>query len=251
MTDHTNKLNAGARTARRAALMAGASIGVAMCVAPTASAGSTPRTSSVAIAFEAVQAVDAYSDWSRSGEASDYSRFERERDDVATLTADELGLDTAAVRENLASTTLFKQHLVLTAITQLGVPYQSMQSKEGEGFDCSGLTSWAFGDLGLTVPRNSGDQFDAAENRADDEAVAGDLVYYPGHIGIYLGGEIYIHSPYSGKDVEITMLPSRSYDFADIVPFQTIGATTPATDSEPSRERVITPVGAHGGSSAR
>ncbi|HUF98551.1 MAG TPA: NlpC/P60 family protein [Ilumatobacter sp.] len=184
---------------------------------PSAHAGSTPRTSSEEIATEAVEAVEAFADWNRSGRASDFDQFEQERDDVATLTAEALGLEAEAVRDNLSSTTLFKQNVVLTAITQLGVPYRSMQSNVGSGFDCSGLTSWAFGDVGVEIPRSSGDQFRAGDKRSDEEAVAGDLVYYPGHIGIYLGGDIYIHSPYSGEHVEITMLPSRSHNFADVV----------------------------------
>lgn len=197
-------------------------LGVSIMVAPVATAGGTAYTDSKAIGAEATVAVDAFDSWSDSGKTTDFERFERSRDKVATMTAEELGLSSRLIREQFASTTKEKQRIFLAAMTQLGVPYRSMQSREGKGFDCSGLTTFAFGDAGLALPRSSGDQFRAAVERSAEEAVAGDLVYYPGHVGIYLGGDIYVHSRQSGRNVEVTMLPRRSHDFGDIVPPEVI-----------------------------
>ncbi len=208
----------GRHMARRAVVMAAAALGATLLVAPSATAGSTPYTDSEAIAAEAVRAVDSFDDWTATGKATDFERFERDRDVVATMTAQDLGLVPSVVRAQFSSTTATKQRIILAAMTQLGVPYRSMQSREGEGFDCSGLTTFAFAEAGFDIPRSSGDQFRAADERSADEAEAGDLVYYPGHVGIYLGGEIYVHSRESGRNVEVTMLPSRSHRFADIVP---------------------------------
>ena len=207
---------------RRAAMAAAVTIGCAFFVSPSASAGSTPYTDSEALAVEALLAVDTFDTWNDSGKSVDFERFERARDKVATMTAQEMGLSISAVRQQFSSTTTAKQRIVLAAMSQLGVPYRSMQSRVGEGFDCSGLTIFAFNEAGLEIPRSSGDQFRAAAERSADEAQAGDLVYYPGHIGIYLGGEIYVHSRQTGRNVEVTMLPSRSHDFADIVPVEAI-----------------------------
>lgn len=222
MTVTKSKFCNAPRAARRATIAAATALGCAFFVAPTVGAGSTPYTDSEAIAVEAVLAVEKFDTWNDSGDAIDYQRFERARDKVATTTAQEMGLSITAVRQQFSSTTMKKQRIVLAAMTQLGVPYRSMQSREGEGFDCSGLTTFAFSEVGLEIPRSSGDQFRAAAERSADEAQAGDLVYYPGHIGIYLGGAIYVHSRQTGRNVEVTMLPSRSHDFADIVPAEVI-----------------------------
>lgn len=224
MTD-TNKLHRGSartgfRLARCAAVLAAAAIGATLFVAPSATAGSTPYTDSEAIAAEAVRAVGSFDDWAASGKATDLQQFERDRDAVATMTAQDMGLSPAAVREQFSSTTTVKQRIILAAMTQLGVPYRSMQSREGEGFDCSGLTTFAFAEAGFDIPRSSGDQFRAADERSADDAEAGDLLYYPGHIGIYLGGDIYVHSRQSGRNVEVTMRPNRSHSFADVVPHE-------------------------------
>ncbi len=218
MTVTTSKFCSPSRTTRRAAIAAAVTLGCALFAAPSVSAGSTPYTDSEAIAVEAMLAVETFDTWNGSGESLDYQRFERARDKVATMTAQEMGLSISSVRHQFSSTTMAKQRIILAAMTQLGVPYRSMQSREGEGFDCSGLTTWAFSEVGLEIPRSSGDQFRAADERTADEAQAGDLLYYPGHVGIYLGGDIYVHSRQTGRNVEVTMLPSRSHDFADIVP---------------------------------
>lgn len=214
----TGKVRRCARHFARGIAVTAAVIGVTAMAVPSASAGSTPFTDSEDIGVEAVVAVEAFDQWNLTGETTDYEQFEQARDKVATMTAVDLGLSPVDIRNQFSETTMVKQRIVLAAMTQLGVPYRSMQSRVGEGFDCSGLTLWAFGEAGLEIPRSSGDQFRAADRRESDVAEAGDLVYYPGHIGIYLGGDIYMHSRQTGRNVEVTMLPSRSHSFADIVP---------------------------------
>jgi cell wall-associated NlpC family hydrolase len=102
------------------------------------------------------------------------------------------------------------QIALLAALTQLGVPYRSMRSNPGSGFDCSGLTSFAWKVAGKQLTRRSSDQIRAAERRTRDTAQAGDLVWYPGHVMMYLGVDTAIvHSPFSGRDVEVTYVPKR------------------------------------------
>ena len=93
---------------------------------------------------------------------------------------------------------------------------RSIASEPGVGFDCSGLTIWAFAQAGHEIPRSSGDQFRAAERVEHSEAEPGDFVYYPGHISMYLGLDTMVHSPNSGSHVEATDIPTkRSVSFAD------------------------------------
>lgn len=174
------------------------------------------RTKSASIAAEADRALTAFERWQAERNPADYVRFVQGREATASLTASDLQLDPAALRSVWARAPIGKQRAVLAAMSQLGVPYRSIASEPGVGFDCSGLTIWAFGEAGLEIPRTSGDQFRAATEIELAEAEPGDFVYYPGHISIYLGLGTMVHAPNSGSHVEAVSLPTkRSVDFAD------------------------------------
>ncbi len=144
-------------------------------------------------------------------------RFVQARESTATITATELELDVDLLRREWASTSSEKQQTLLAAMTQLGVPYRSLKSLPGVGFDCSGLTIWAFEQAGLGIPRVSNQQFRASNEVEYDEAQAGDLVYYPGHVSIYLGADAMVHSPDAGSHVEAVQLPTgKSLQFGDL-----------------------------------
>lgn len=71
-----------------------------------------------------------------------------------------------------------------------------------DGFDCSGFTSYVYAQLGITLSRSSADQrYDGVEVPRD-QAQPGDLVWSPGHVGIYAGGNMMIDSPRPGKSVQ-------------------------------------------------
>lgn len=183
--------------------------------APASASGSTPRTWSSAIAAEAVRGLDALEGWESTADPSDYLSFVRSRDRAATQIATDLGISPAALREAWADTTPTKQVVLLSALTQLGVPYRSMRSQPGVGFDCSGLTTWAFAQAGIEIPRSSGQQIRAARQVSHEDAQAGDLVYYPGHVSLYLGADVLVHSRQTGDYVEATHLADRSLKFGD------------------------------------
>lgn len=174
-----------------------------------------PRTKAATIAEAAGQAIEALDRWDQTSHPIDYVRFVQRRDQAATLTERDVELDDGALREAWADVSVAKQHAVLSAVSQLGVPYRSLASEPGVGFDCSGLTLWAFGSAGVEIPRVSRDQINDATATERADAEAGDLVYYPGHISIYLGAATMIHSPNSGSHVEITWLPDKSLRFGD------------------------------------
>ncbi len=178
-------------------------------------AGAARRTQSETIAAEAERALDALEDWNDTQNPTDYVRFVQARELAATMTATDLEVDADEMRDAWAAAPDEKQQAVLAAMSQLGVPYRNMKSDPEVGFDCSGLTSWAFAQAGVDLERVSRDQINEAAAVELDSAAAGDLVYYPGHIGIYLGAETYVHSPNSGNHVEAVHLPSKSLRFGD------------------------------------
>lgn len=198
-------------------MVAGAAIATGFVTVGNAGADAARRTKSETIASEADRALDALDRWTQTQNPVDYIRFVRARELTATLTASDLELDAAAMRAEWGEAPTEKQYAVLAAMSQLGVPYESIASKPGVGFDCSGLTIWAFAEAGVEIPRVSGDQIDAAEPVELATAEPGDLVYYPGHIGIYLGAAAYVHSPETGSHVEAVHLPDKSLDFGDAV----------------------------------
>lgn len=202
---------------RRAASagLGGAILATALAAGPIA-AEARPRTASATIAAEAARAVDALERWQEDQNPADYVRFVQGRELAAELTAIDLEVDPAALRLAWASTPIEKQHAVLAAMSQLGVPYRNLKSDPEVGFDCSGLTVWAYREAGVEIPRSSRLQIRAAGDVDHDDAEAGDLVYYPGHISMYLGADTVVHSPNTGSHVEaVPLTTKRSVDFGD------------------------------------
>ncbi|TRW43064.1 C40 family peptidase, partial [Georgenia yuyongxinii] len=74
------------------------------------------------------------------------------------------------------------------------------------GFDCSGFTSYVFAHFGVTLPRSSGAQSGAGTVVSASEAVPGDLVWWPGHVGIYTGNGNHIAARNPGTSLAETPL---------------------------------------------
>ena len=76
--------------------------------------------------------------------------------------------------------------IVEEAFKHVGTPYVSGGASPG-AFDCSGFTQYVYAQFGISLPRTSGAQRNAGYVVSASEARAGDLIWSPGHIGIYLG----------------------------------------------------------------
>ena len=102
------------------------------------------------------------------------------------------------------------QNLVLNAMGFMGTPYRWGGTSPEAGFDCSGFVQYVFKQAtGLVLPRSSFDQIRQGTVVGREELQAGDLVFFntmratASHVGIYIGENRFIHSPRSGKTVEI------------------------------------------------
>ncbi len=204
-----------------------ATVSLAVAVPATASA-ETPSTSSSSIATSAHHALTAMSRWEHGGNAADYADFAAARKAVARATAAEMHVSPELLEASWALTAPDNQQVVLAAMSQLGVPYRSRMSEEGRGFDCSGLALYAYSNAGIELPRSSGQQIKAGEAVDADRAEPGDLVYYPGHMSIYLGVGLIVHSPQSGKTVEVRPLFERGLRYSDATPDELAAPAGPA-----------------------
>ncbi|HXA73026.1 MAG TPA: NlpC/P60 family protein [Acidimicrobiales bacterium] len=99
---------------------------------------------------------------------------------------------------------------VQEAETQIGVPYQWGAESPGVGFDCSGLTAWSWGQVGVSLPHYSGGQMADSAPVPLSDLQPGDLLFYgPGgsdHVAMYVSPGTMIEAPYTGADVRLTAL---------------------------------------------
>ncbi|MFI6081626.1 NlpC/P60 family protein [Streptomyces sp. NPDC051217] len=97
----------------------------------------------------------------------------------------------------------------------VGMPYV-WGANGPSGFDCSGLTQWAYAQAGVSLPRTSQAQRYAGQQVPLSQARPGDLVAYrddASHIGMYMGNGQVVHAPYPGASVRydpVGMMPVSS-----------------------------------------
>jgi cell wall-associated NlpC family hydrolase len=103
-----------------------------------------------------------------------------------------------------------------TAAGQLGKAYR-WGGTGPRNFDCSGLTSFAFRQAGITLPRSSSQQARVGRPVAFNELQPGDLVFFHrpvSHVGIYAGGGKMIHSPQTGDVVRYSTVNRSTFSGA-------------------------------------
>lgn len=97
------------------------------------------------------------------------------------------------------------------ALQYQGVPYV-WGGASPSGFDCSGLASYAYAQVGKSVPHYTGAIWAAFPHVPSGDLQPGDLVFFNGlgHMGIYIGGGQMVHAPHTGDVVKVSSLGERS-----------------------------------------
>lgn len=90
------------------------------------------------------------------------------------------------------------QQVIGLAKQYTGIPYR-WGGTTTAGFDCSGFTSFIYGKVGVSLPRTSSAQRGAGTVVSKSAAKPGDLIWAPGHVGIYAGNGMMYDAPSSGK----------------------------------------------------
>lgn len=110
------------------------------------------------------------------------------------------------------------QEAVDLALEYLGMPYL-WGGATPDGFDCSGLVYYVYGELGVKLYRVAADQNKNGIPVPLDKLEPGDLVFFwnrqyyseINHVGIYIGDGQFVHAPQTGDVVKITDIDSSYY----------------------------------------
>jgi cell wall-associated NlpC family hydrolase len=115
---------------------------------------------------------------------------------------------------------------VRAALARLGTPYSwgggsasgptygVAQGANIKGFDCSGLTLYAYAQVGISLPHFTGDQYNVGVHVTRAQLRPGDLVFFHAdlhHMGLYIGGGKFVHAPQTGDVVKISPLADFPY----------------------------------------
>jgi cell wall-associated NlpC family hydrolase len=101
---------------------------------------------------------------------------------------------------------------VNAAMSQQGKPYV-WGAAGPDSYDCSGLTMWAWGQAGVSLPHQSAEQQGMLPPVARDQLQPGDLVFFGSpayHVGMYIGNGMMVHAPTSGDVVKVSSLANMS-----------------------------------------
>ena len=111
-----------------------------------------------------------------------------------------------------------REKIVKTAGRYVGVPYRWGGESPRTGFDCSGLTMVVYRLNGLNLPRSSRQQWEAGRRIDRSRLQKGDLVFFAtrggskvSHVGIYTGGNKFLHAPGRGRRIQTASLSSKYY----------------------------------------
>lgn len=115
------------------------------------------------------------------------------------------------------ATTASAAQIIKYAETQLGVPYVWGGEQPGKAFDCSGLTQWAYGKAGVTIPRVAADQQKIGTEVPTNKTQPGDLLFVGSpahHVVMNAGNGKIIEAPHPGSHVLMRALNPSEFTSA-------------------------------------
>jgi hypothetical protein len=111
-----------------------------------------------------------------------------------------------------------REEILKTARQYIGVPYRWGGESPQTGFDCSGLTMVVYRINGLDLPRSSGQQWKVGKPIKRRQLKKGDLVFFAtsggnrvSHVGIYAGGNLFLHAPGKNRRIQTSSMSSKYY----------------------------------------
>lgn len=126
--------------------------------------------------------------------------------------------DYAAASDYRDGNAQLREKIVGTARRYIGVPYRWGGESPRSGFDCSGLTMVVYRINGLDLPRSSGQQWKVGKSINRSHLQKGDLVFFAtaagkriSHVGIYAGGDLFLHAPGRNRRIQTSSMSSKYY----------------------------------------
>ena len=102
------------------------------------------------------------------------------------------------------------QEIANFACQFVGNPYVPGGTSLTEGADCSGFTLAVYNNFGISLPRSSYAQAGYGREVSYSEAQPGDIIYYGGHVGIYIGNGLIVHASTQATGIKISNALYRS-----------------------------------------
>ena len=112
-----------------------------------------------------------------------------------------------------------REEIVDTALDQVGEDYEYGGEDPDDGFDCSGLVFYSYGEHGIKLPRSAAAQKRAGKFVLFKDAKPADLLFYHFgdrkkgdlHVVLYLGGGKGVHAPVRDGEVEVIKVSERQW----------------------------------------
>ena len=102
------------------------------------------------------------------------------------------------------------QEIAKFACKYVGYPYVAGGTSLTNGADCSGFVLAVYKNFGYSLPRSSYAQSGAGRGVSYSEAQPGDIIYYGGHVGIYIGNGQIVHASTERSGIKITSATYRN-----------------------------------------
>ncbi len=108
------------------------------------------------------------------------------------------------------------REIAADALGYVGIPYRS-GGMDASGMDCSGLVGRVYLDHGVPLPRTAEEIAKVGDPVPRDQLAPGDIVVFaiagdqPSHVGIYVGGDSFVHAPGRGDRVRAGDLASEYF----------------------------------------
>ena len=96
------------------------------------------------------------------------------------------------------------------ALQFVGNPYVFGGTSLTNGADCSGFTQSVHKHFGISIPRSSSAQANAGKSVSLSALQAGDIIYYGGHVGIYIGNGQIVHASTAKTGIKISSYTYRT-----------------------------------------
>ena len=112
-----------------------------------------------------------------------------------------------------------REEIVDTALDQVGEDYEYGGEDPDDGFDCSGLVFYSYGEHGIKLPRSAAAQRRGGRFVLFKDAKPGDLLFYSFgdrkkgdlHVVMYLGDGEGVHAPVRDGEVEVIKVTERQW----------------------------------------